>query len=156
MAFGREGLIGAWLTQAGLDISFTMGAVIVAQVTVSAPFFIQSAVSAFKRVDPNLIGVSRTLGYSEWRTFCLVVVPISRPGLVAGMALCWARSLGEFGATLLFAGNLPGSTQTMPLAIYTALESDVRVAIALSLVLVALAIVLLGAVRLNQGGVKEK
>ena len=135
-AFGRNGLFGPALSSLGLHIPFTTAAVVTAQIVVSAPFYIQASATAFRRVDEDLLIVARTLGHSGSSAFFRVAVPLALPGMVAGAALCWARALGEFGATLLFAGNLPGTTQTMPLAIYTALESDARVAVALSLVLV--------------------
>jgi molybdate transport system permease protein len=118
-----------------------------AQVVVSAPFYVQAGTSAFRRIDTDLLVVARTLGATSSQAFLRVAVPLALPGLVGGGALAWARSLGEFGATLLFAGNLSGSTRTMPLAIYTALESDVRAALALSLVLAAMAVVVLVALR---------
>ncbi len=142
-AFGRNGLFGPALSVLGLRIPFTTTAVVAAQVVVSAPFFIQAAAAAFRRVDEDLLIVARTLGHSPASVFFRVAVPLALPGMVAGAALAWARALGEFGATLLFAGNFTGSTQTMPLAIYTALESDARVAVALALVLVAASALLL-------------
>lgn len=129
-AFGRRGLFGT-------SIAFTEGAVVVAQIVVAAPFFVQATTHAFREVEPDMLIVARTLGASPISAFFRVALPIAWPGFVAGASLAWARALGEFGATLLFAGNMPGETQTMPLAIYTALESDVRVAVVLSLVLVA-------------------
>ena len=142
-AFGRNGLFGPALSALGLRIPFTTTAVVAAQVVVSAPFYIQAAAAAFRRVDEDLLIVARTLGHSPSSAFFRVAVPLALPGMVAGAALAWARALGEFGATLLFAGNFTGSTQTMPLAIYTALESDARVAVALALVLVAASALLL-------------
>ena len=135
-AGARNPLFGPALSSLGLHIPFTTAAVVAAQIVVSAPFYIQASATAFRRVDEDLLIVARTLGHSRSSAFFRVAVPLALPGMVAGAALCWARALGEFGATLLFAGNLPGTTQTMPLAIYTALESDARVAVALSLVLV--------------------
>ncbi|HEY0839343.1 MAG TPA: ABC transporter permease [Vulgatibacter sp.] len=130
LAFGRKGLLG------GGSIAFTTAAVVMAQTFVSAPFFVQAATSAFRRVDDRLIDVARTLGASPLRVFFRVGVPLALPGLVAGATMAWARALGEFGATLMFAGNLEGRTQTLPLAIYSALEVDLRAARALSIVLV--------------------
>lgn len=141
--FGRRGLFGGWLAAAGLQIPFTTTAVVLAQLVVSAPFFVQAASAAFRSVDEDLLIVARTLGQSPLGAFFRVAVPVALPGVVVGAALAWARALGEFGATLLFAGNLPGTTQTMPLAIYMALESDVRVALALALVLAVAALALL-------------
>jgi len=149
-AFGRQGLLGPSLQALGLALPFSTAAVVVAQVVVSAPFYVQAAASAFARVDPELVAVARTLGASPTAAFARVVLPCARDGLVAGAALAWARSLGEFGATLLFAGNLTGRTQTLPLAIFTALEQDVPLAMALSLGLAATgAVVLVGLRRLG-------
>lgn len=146
--FGREGLLGYILDGLGVGIPFTATAVVIAQIVVAAPFYVQAAASSFRRVEPEMLTVARTLGASPSEAFLRVALPIARPGLVAGASLAWARALGEFGATLLFAGNMPGVTQTMPLAIFTALESDVQVAIVLSLVLGAIALLLLAALRL--------
>jgi len=145
--FGRRGLLGGVLGALGVQVPFTPLAVVLAQVVVSAPFYVEAAAAAFRRVDRDLLIVARTLGQSPAGAFLRVAVPLALPGLVGGAALSWARALGEFGATLLFAGNLPGTTQTMPLAIYMALEADVRVAVALSLVLGAVSVALLFALR---------
>lgn len=141
--FGRRGLFGGWLESVGVQIPFTTTAVVMAQLVVSAPFFVQAAASSFRNVDADLMIVARTLGRSPAGAFLHVALPIALPGVIVGAALAWARALGEFGATLLFAGNLPGTTQTMPLAIYMALESDVRVALALALVLAVISLLLL-------------
>jgi len=146
-AFGRSGVFGGLLADLEIQLPFTTSAVVLAQTVVSAPFYIQSAAAAFRRVDPDLLIVARTLGQSPAGAFFRVAVPVALPGLVGGAALAWARAIGEFGATLLFAGNLPETTQTVPLAIYMALESDVRGAIALSLVLAGVAVLLLFALR---------
>jgi molybdate transport system permease protein len=143
LAFGRRGLLGPWLERLGIALPFTTAAVILAEMFVSAPFFLQAATAAFRRIDENLLVVARTLGASPFRTFLRVAIPLSAPGLVAGAAMSWARALGEFGATLLFAGNLTGRTQTLPLAVYTAMESDLRAAQALALIMVAFAFALL-------------
>jgi molybdate transport system permease protein len=145
--FGRNGLLGPALATAGIQVPFTTVAVVLAQVVVSAPFYVQAAAAAFRRVDADLLIVARTLGQSQRGAFLRIAVPLALPGLIGGAALAWARALGEFGATLLFAGNLPGTTQTMPLAVYMALESDVRVAVALSLVLAGVSVFLLLALR---------
>jgi molybdate transport system permease protein len=147
LAFGRRGLFAGWLYPASWSVTFTTAAVILAEVFVSAPFFVQATTSSFRRVDPKLVVVARTFGASPLRVFFHVGVPLAAPGLVAGAAMSWARSLGEFGATLMFAGNLQGETQTLPLAIYTALEFDLRVAQALSVILVIVAFTLLLFVR---------
>lgn len=133
--FGRNGVFGPLFQALDLQVPFSTVAVVLAQVVVAAPFYIQSAASAFQRVDPDLMIVARTLGQRPAGVFLRVALPLAMPGLIGGASLSWARALGEFGATLLFAGNLPGVTQTMPLAIYTALESDVHMAPALSLTL---------------------
>ncbi len=140
LAFGRRGLLGLLLERAGWALPFTTAAVVLAELFVSAPFYIQSAAAAFRRLDEDLLWAARSLGAGPARRFFGVALPLSRPGLVTGAALGWARALGEFGATLMFAGNLTGRTQTLPLAIYTALESDLRPAKALSVVLVAVAL----------------
>lgn len=143
LAFGRQGLLAGRLYPVGWSLTFTTAAVVMAEVFVSASFFVQAATSAFRRIDPQLLLVARTFGASPFRILFRVAVPLAAPGLVAGAAMSWARSLGEFGATLMFAGNLPGRTQTLPLAIYTTLESDLRAAQALSVVLVIVAFALL-------------
>jgi molybdate transport system permease protein len=138
--FGQRGLLGPGLSLLGVRIPFSTSAVVLAQIVVSAPFYVQSAATAFRKVDVDSMLVARTLGASATMAFTRVAIPIALPGLSSGAALCWARSLGEFGATLVFAGNLSGVTQTMPLAIYATLESDVRAALALSVLLSAVAI----------------
>jgi molybdate transport system permease protein len=146
LAFGRRSLLAA-LYPTGWSISFTTSAVVLAQVFVSAPFFVQAALSAFRRIDPHLLLVARSFGAHPLRVFVRIGLPLAAPGLLAGALLSWARALGEFGATLMFAGNLEGRTQTLPLAIYTAMEADLRAAQSLSIVLVLLALALLVGVR---------
>lgn len=148
LAFGRRGLLAAPLGALGVSIPFTTLAVVVAELFVSSPFFLQAATSAFRRIDDRLLLVARSFGASPWRVLLRVAVPLAAPGLLAGAAMAWARALGEFGATLMFAGNLEGVTQTLPLAVYTALERDLHAAQAVSLVLVVLAFALLAVVRL--------
>ena len=147
LAFGRRGLLGPGLAAAGIGLPFTRAAVVVAQTFVAAPFYLQAAIAAFRRLDPDLILVARTLGASPPRLLFTVAIPVSWPSLAGGAAMSWARALGEFGATLMFAGNMSGRTQTLPLAIYTALESDLRTAQSLSILLVAIAFGLLVAIR---------
>jgi molybdate transport system permease protein len=147
MVFGRFGILGEWLDIYGIQVGFTIVAVIMAQTFISAPFYIQAARTAFAGVDSSLTAVSRTLGASNIRTFFKVILPLSIPGLMTGAALSWGRALGEFGATIMFAGNLPGTTQTMPLAIYSAMESDMRIAVAISALLIAVAFCLLLSVK---------
>lgn len=148
-AFGRQGLLGPALQAVGITLPFSSAAVVVAQVVVSSPFYVQAAANAFRRVDPDLMAVARTLGAPPPAAFVRVALPVAMPGLVGGAALAWARSVGEFGATLLFAGNFPGTTQTMPLAIYTALESDVDAAVAIAVVLAGMALAVLVALRIG-------
>jgi molybdate transport system permease protein len=143
LAFGHRGLLAPVLKPLGWSVTFTTSAVVIAELFVSAPFFVQAATSAFRRLDPKLLVVARSFGASPLRVFFRIALPLAAPGLVAGAAMSWARALGEFGATLMFAGNLEGRTQTLPLAIYTALESDLRAAQALSMVLVLVAFALL-------------
>lgn len=149
LAFGRRGLLGPALASAAIGLPFTRAAVILAETFVAAPFYVQAAVAAFRRLDPDLVLVARTLGASRPLVLFTVAIPMSRGGLAGGAAMSWARALGEFGATLMFAGNLGGRTQTLPLAIYTALESDLRTAQSLSVVLVAVAFALLIAMRVG-------
>lgn len=146
--FGRQGLLGPALSSLSIQLPFTPTAVVLAQVVVASPFFVQAAANAFRKVDPDALIVARTLGASRSEAFLRVAVPIALPGLVVGASLAWARALGEFGATLLFAGNMTGKTQTMPLAIFSALESDVSLAVVFSLVLAGVGLVLLAGIRL--------
>ena len=141
--FGRRGVGGGLVAEWGIEIPFTLTAGGFAEIFVSAPFYLQAAIASFRRIDPNLLVVSRTLGASPGGTFLRVALPIALPGLISGAAMSWARSLGEFGATLMFAGNLAGRTQTLPLAIYAVLETDLRAAQSLSLMMVVIAFVLL-------------
>ncbi len=139
LAFGRRGLLGSWLADMGLTVAFSSAAVVLSQVFVAAPFFLQSATAAFRNLDGDQLTVARTLGASPARVFFEIALPMARPGLIVGAAMGWARALGEFGATLMFAGNLSGETQTMTLAIYTTFESDLRAAQAMSVILVVVA-----------------
>jgi molybdate transport system permease protein len=150
LAFGRESALGTLLARLGIAVPFTTTAVVLAQVFVSAPFYVEAALAAFRRLDTSLLVIAWTLGATPARVLFRVGLPLAGPGLLSGAALCWARALGEFGATLMFAGSLAGRTQTLPLAIYAALETDLRAARALSLVLVVVAFVLLAAVRAAQ------
>ena len=146
-AFGRNGLLGSALSGVGLQVPFTTTAVVIAQVVVCSPFYVHSAVAGFRKVDPDVLLVARTLGATSIRALWRVAIPVALPALVAGGAMAWARAVGEFGATLLFAGSLAGKTQTMPLAIYAALEVDVRVALALALILTGASLLLLFPIR---------
>jgi molybdate transport system permease protein len=147
VAFGHHGLFGGLLKELSLSLPFTQGAVVLAQLVVSAPFYLKSAVSGLKAVDDELLLVARTLGASPWESVRRVALPIALPSLIAGASLAWARALGELGATLMFAGNMMGETQTMPLAILSALEGDLSLALALSLTLAVIASLLLLIVR---------
>lgn len=135
MAFGRRGLLGEPLRRAGVELAFTTAAVVIAQVFVSAPFYIRAAKAGFQSVDETLEGIAYTLGASRWRAFVRVTLPLALPSLASGAVLCWARALSEFGATMMFAGNFRGRTQTMPLAILTAMESDLNAALAIAVIL---------------------
>jgi len=147
-ALGRRGLIGQYLDHwFGLTLPFTTPGVIVAETFVAMPFLIITVEGAFRGVDRGLEEAASTLGASRLTVFRRVTLPLIAPSLVAGSVLCWARALGEFGATITFAGNFPGVTQTMPLNVYLALESDPEAAIALSLVLLAVSLLVLAGLR---------
>ncbi|MCA9821076.1 MAG: molybdate ABC transporter permease subunit [Dehalococcoidia bacterium] len=151
-AFGRRGLVGEPIEDLlGITFGFTTTAVVMAQLLVAGPFYVRAAIAGFESVSPDYERVASTLGAGEWRTFREVLLPLARSNLLAGIVLCWTRAMGELGATLLFAGNLRGETQTMPLAILQAFESrDLGLpgAIALSLMLITVALVILVALRL--------
>jgi molybdate transport system permease protein len=136
LTFGRMGLLGKYFNILGINIAFTTTAVILAQLFVASPFFIRQATTSFEDVDPEYEKAAHTLGASGTATFFRVTAPIALNGLVSGALMTWARALGEFGATLIFAGNFQGVTQTMPLAIYTALESDIDAAVHIAVILV--------------------
>jgi molybdate transport system permease protein len=120
---GKHGVLGSTLERTGIQIIFTRAAAVIAAVVVSFPLMYRSAKAAFEQVDPNLIYAARTVKLSELQIFWKVLLPIAMPGVVSGAILAFARALGEFGATLMVAGNIPGKTQTMPLAIYMAIQS---------------------------------
>jgi molybdate transport system permease protein len=144
-AFGPDGLLGDALDSAGIQLVFQTAGVVVALVFVASPFYLRQAQAAFEALDPTLLEASRTLGAGEGRTFARVACPVAFPSLLAGAALAWGRALGEFGATLIFAGSLQGVTQTAPLAIFAGFATDFSGALALSVVLVAVsAAILLG------------
>lgn len=153
-AFGPNGLVGGAIEDAGIRLVLETAGVVVALTFVAAPFYVRGAIAAFEGVDPDLIDASRTLGAGEARTFARVAIPGARAGLASGMALAWGRALGEFGATLLFAGSLQGRTQTAPLAIFEFLSRDFDASLALSGVLVVFSAVLLLAVK-RLGGAPE-
>jgi molybdate transport system permease protein len=147
LAFGRLGLGGRALALFGLSLPFTTVAVVVAQAFMSAPFFINAARAGFASVDRRYRDAAATLRASEPIVFLRVLVPLSLPSLLAGAGMSWARALGEFGATITFAGNLPGRTQTMPLGVYVALQQDLDLAVTLSLILVIMSVALLVGLR---------
>lgn len=143
IAFGRQGLFGAWLQALGITLPFTTEAVILAQTFVSAPLFVRAARIGFAEVDTQLQEAAYVEGSSEWQLFHRVMLPLARRAILGGAILAWTRALGEFGATILFAGNMQGVTQTMPLAIYLGLERGLGVALALSFLLVLVSILVL-------------
>jgi molybdate transport system permease protein len=147
IAFGRRGLFGPALGALGISLPFTTVAVVMAQLFVAAPFFVRAARLAFDTIGPQVEEAAAILGASPWQLFRFVMLPMARRGLLAGLVLCWTRALSEFGATILFAGNMPGRTQTMPLAIYLGFEVDVGVALALSVILLGVSAILLFALR---------
>lgn len=136
--FGRNGLLGGLLDDGGVSVAFTTSAVVIAQTFVAAPFYIKAAKAGFASVDPELEHVSRSLGEGDLRTFARVTVPLASPALLGGVVMTWARALGEFGATIMFAGSLQSVTETVPLAIYGALQTDLDAALVLSAVLVVI------------------
>jgi molybdate transport system permease protein len=141
--FGRRGLIGQWLDPLGIRLPFTTAGAVLAETFVAMPFFVLAMEGALRGLDRRLEDAARTLGATRWTVFRRVTMPLVRPSLAAGAALCWARALGEFGATITFAGNFPGRTQTMPLAVYMALEATPEAGLALSLVLLTVSLVIL-------------
>jgi molybdate transport system permease protein len=145
LAFGRAGLVGPALRVFGLSLPFTTLAVVVAQVFVGTPFYVSAAIAGFSSVERRYLDAAATLRATPAYTFLRVTLPLALPSVIAGAAMSWARALGEFGATITFAGNLAGRTQTMPLAVYSALQTDLDAAVALSVLLVILSFtVLLG------------
>ncbi len=138
MIYGRRGMVGGWLDGFDIHIGFTPFAVIIAQIFIASPFFIKSAAIGFATVEPELEQAAALDGASSWYIFRTITLPLSKIALLSGLVMTWARALGEFGATIIFAGNFPGLTQTMPLAIYIGFELDMDVAITLSVILIGL------------------
>lgn len=136
LAFGRKGLFGPVLASLGINIPFTMVAVVMAQTFIASPLYIKAAAIGFSAIDPELRQAASLDGANRWQIFRFVVLPLSWTALVSGSVMTWARALGEFGATIIFAGNFPGRTQTMPLAIYIGFELDLNVALTLSTILI--------------------
>jgi molybdate transport system permease protein len=143
LAFGQSSALGAWLARLGIQTAFTQLAVVMAQVFIAAPFYVRSAALGFAAVDGEIEEAAQLDGANRWQLFRQVILPLARPAVLTGSMLSWARALGEFGATILFAGNYPGRTQTMPTAIYLGFEVDVQIAITLSVILVLVSLALL-------------
>ena len=148
VAFGHAGLLGSSLDALGVSLPFTQSAVTIAVAFVASPLYIRQAIAAFEAVDVDLVAASRTLGAGGTRTFFRVVLPLARIGLIAGLALSFARGLGEFGATIMFAGSLQQVTQTLPLAIYAEFDVNFDAALAMSAVLVVVSVLLLAGLRI--------
>ncbi len=147
MAFGRVGLVGRSLSLFGITLPFTTAGVVVAQVFMAVPFFVGAARAGLGAVDSRYLDAAATLRAGEIYTFWRVRLPLALPSLIAGLGMCWARALGEFGATITFAGNMAGTTRTMPLEVYLQLQGDLERAATLSLLLIVMAVVLLAAMR---------
>jgi molybdate transport system permease protein len=148
LVFGRRGILGGWLDATfGVTLPFTTTGVVLAEAFVAMPFLVIAVEGALRGADTRFEEAAATLGAGRWTTFTHVTLPLVAPGIAAGAVLCWARALGEFGATITFAGNFPGRTQTMPLAVYLALETDLQAAIVLSLLLLVVSVTILAALR---------
>ena len=148
LVFGRRGILGGWLDETfGITLPFTTAGVVLAEAFVAMPFLVIAVEGALRGADTRYEEAAATLGASRWTTFTHVTLPLVAPGIAAGAVLCWARALGEFGATITFAGNFPGRTQTMPLAVYLALETDLQAAIVLSLILLVVSVTILAVLR---------
>jgi molybdate transport system permease protein len=147
-AFGRRGFLGQWLDQAfGIRLPFTTAGAVLAETFVAMPFFVLTVEGALRSMDRRLEDAARTLGAGRWAVLRRVTLPTIRSSLQAGAVLCWARALGEFGATITFAGNFPGRTQTLPLAVYLALETSPEAGIVLSIILLVLSLAVLVGLR---------
>ena len=147
VAFGRRGLLGPYLDNANIELAFSTNAVIIAQIFVAGPFYIKTAITAFSRVDREVELAAAVDGAGALRIFRYITLPLAGSTLFSGAVMTWARALGEFGATILFAGNFPGITQTMPLAIYIGFESDLQAALVLSVILLVAAFLVLVVVK---------
>jgi len=147
LAFGRFGLVGQYLNVFGITLSFTMVAVVMAEIFVAAPFYLRQAVTSFAGIDRNIEEAAMVDGASRSAVFFRITVPLAFPALVAGALTAWARALGEFGATIIFAGSFQGVTQTIPLAIFSAFQSDLNAAVALSVLVLGFAFTVILAVR---------
>ena len=152
-AFGRSGMLGAQLDALGIQLPFTQAAVVMAMTFVAGPLYLRQAQAAFAAVDPDMLAAARTLGAGRWKVFLEVAVPLASAGLSAGAALGWARALGEFGATIMFAGNVQGRTQTLPLVVYSEFGGgDLDASIAAAAILVLAAFGVLVSVRVLHWG----
>ncbi|OGO38477.1 MAG: molybdenum ABC transporter permease subunit [Chloroflexi bacterium RBG_16_57_11] len=141
MTLGRRGLIGGWLDNSDIQVAFTVAAVVIAQIFIASPFYVRAASLGFAGIDTEIVQAAQLDGASRWQIFRFVIVPLSRFALLSGIMMCWARALGEFGATMIFAGNFPGRTQTMPTAIYLGFERNLESALTLSVILVVISFV---------------
>ena len=148
VAFGRLGLLGGALSGLGIDLAFTQAAVILAILFVASPFYLRGALAAFEAVDGTLLDVARTLGAGPWRRMLRVAVPLASGSLAAAAAVAFARGIGEFGATILFAGSFQGSTQTLPLAVYSLFDANLDQAVAIGVLLIIVSAVILLASKL--------
>jgi molybdate transport system permease protein len=155
LTFGRRGWLGVWLDGLGVRITFTEVAVIIAQTFIAVSLFIRAASIGFAAIEPELEDAASIDGANRWQTFWNISLPLSRKAMLTGVALAWARALGEFGATIIFAGNFPGRTQTMPLAIYLGFELDLDVAVTLSVILVSFSFIVLLAMKWVFGSEQE-
>ena len=146
--YGRMGLLGQYFNMLGISIAFTTLAVIMAQIFVASPFYLRQAKSLFEQFDQSYEHTARTLGASPIRTFMTITLPLTASGLISGAVMTFGRALGEFGATIMFAGNLPGVTQTMPLAVYVGMESNFNLGLTISILLVIISFLIMITVRL--------
>jgi molybdate transport system permease protein len=147
VAFGQQGLLGPILNSLHIHVPFTAAAVVIAQTFVAAPLYVRSARIGFAEIDVQIEEAARVEGANQWQLFSYIMLPLAGRALFSGIILTWTRALGEFGATMLFAGNLEGITQTMPLAIYLGFERNLGVAIALSMMLIVFSVAVLGITR---------
>jgi molybdate transport system permease protein len=138
LTLGRRGLIGGWMDDNGIQLAFTVAAVVIAQIFIASPFYVRAASLGFAGIDAEIVQAAQLDGANRWQIFRYIIVPLSRFALFSGIMMCWARALGEFGATMIFAGNFPGRTQTMPTAIYLGFERNLESAITLSVILVVI------------------
>lgn len=143
ITLGRQGLLGQWLSVLGIQLPFTLAAVIIAQVFIAAPFFVRSAAVGFSAVDDEIVQAAQLDGANRFELMRYIYLPLAQTALISGGVMSWSRALGEFGATILFAGNFPGRTQTMPMAIYLGFEVDLNLALTLSVILVSISFIAL-------------